>query len=102
MSHWAIVDRNSGVVKNVIVGHDDNQPLVHLLPGEIILQTSYNNRIRKNFASIGYSYNKDLDAFIPPRPSRKHMLDEETCQWFLKEELDSKKINKSNGIMRTT
>ena len=49
--------------------------------GGIWIQTSYNNRIRKNFAGIGFTYNLDLDAFIPPKPYTKWILNEETCQW---------------------
>ena len=46
------------------------------------LQTSYNNRIRKNYAGIGYIYDPDLDAFIAPKPAEGHWeLDEETCRW---------------------
>ena len=44
-------------------------------------QTSYNARIRKNAAGIGYTYDPDRDAFIPPQPYTSWVLDEETCQW---------------------
>ena len=36
---------------------------------------------RKNYASIGYTYNQTLDAFIAPKPFNSWILDEETCKW---------------------
>jgi hypothetical protein len=44
-------------------------------------QTSYSGSFRKNFAGIGYTYNADLDAFIPPKPYPSWVLDDATCQW---------------------
>ena len=44
-------------------------------------QTSYNNNIRKNFASIGYSYDQARDAFIAPQPFASWTLNESTCLW---------------------
>ena len=44
-------------------------------------QTSYNARIRKNYAGIGYKYDATLDAFIPPQPFESWTLNEETAQW---------------------
>ncbi len=44
-------------------------------------QTSYSGSIRKNFAGISYTYNADLDAFIPPKPYPSWVLDDATCQW---------------------
>jgi len=44
-------------------------------------QTSYNNRIRKNYAGIGYTYDEIRDAFIAPQPYPSWILSEETCQW---------------------
>jgi hypothetical protein len=44
-------------------------------------QTSYNNNIRKNFAGIGYSYDQQRDAFIPPKPFNSWILNEDTCLW---------------------
>ena len=51
-----------------------------LIPGTWI-QTSYNDRIRKNYAGIGFYYSAELDAFISPQPFSSWTLDEETCQW---------------------
>jgi phosphatidate phosphatase PAH1 len=44
-------------------------------------QTSYNNNIRKNFAGIGFTYDEDRDAFIPPKPFNSWVLNEDTCCW---------------------
>ena len=44
-------------------------------------QTSYNNNIRKNFASVGYSYDQARDAFIAPKPFSSWILNEDTCLW---------------------
>jgi hypothetical protein len=44
-------------------------------------QTSYNGNIRKNYAGIGYTYNADIDAFIPPKPFASWVLNNETAQW---------------------
>jgi hypothetical protein len=45
------------------------------------VQTSYNGTIRKNYAGIGFKYDKGRDAFIPPQPYASWVLDEDTCQW---------------------
>jgi hypothetical protein len=45
------------------------------------VQTSYNGKIRKNYAGVGYKYDSQRDAFIPPQPYPSWTLVEETCQW---------------------
>ena len=44
-------------------------------------QTSYNGRIRKNYAGIGYTYDETLDAFVPPKPFDSWLLDTDKAQW---------------------
>ena len=44
-------------------------------------QTSYNSRIRKNFAGKGFTFDEQRDAFIPPKPFPSWTLVEETCRW---------------------
>ena len=44
-------------------------------------QTSYNGKIRKNYAGIGYKYDASRDAFIPPQPFPSWTLNEDTCLW---------------------
>ena len=86
MAHWAEIDENNLVIR-VTVG-DNNDPagdegyswLVENLGGNWV-QTSYNANIRKNFAAVGYSYDKKLDAFIPPKPFNSWTLDKELCDW---------------------
>jgi len=55
--------------------------LTKLTGWSIWVQTSYNNNFRKNHASIGYTYDEDRDAFIPPKPFPSWILNETTCQW---------------------
>jgi hypothetical protein len=86
MSHWAEIDSDNKVIR-VLVG-DNNDPagdegyqwLIDNLGGTWI-KTSYNNKIRKNFAGPGMSYNSTRDAFIAPKPYESWILDEEVCQW---------------------
>ena len=84
MAHWAEIDENN-IVTSVTVG-DNNDPdegyqwLIDNLGGTWI-KTSYNGNIRKNYAGIGYYYDKDRDAFIPPQRFPSWELDEETCNW---------------------
>jgi hypothetical protein len=44
-------------------------------------QTSYNRRIRKHYAAIGFTYDAQRNAFIPPQQFPSWVLNEETCQW---------------------
>ena len=44
-------------------------------------QTSYNGNIRKNYAGIGYTFDEQRNAFIPPKPYPSWTLIEETCKW---------------------
>jgi len=44
-------------------------------------QTSYNRTFRKNYAGIGYQYDQQRDAFIPPKPFNSWILNEDTCRW---------------------
>jgi hypothetical protein len=44
-------------------------------------KTSYNNKIRKNYAGIGYTYDQTRDAFIPPKPYNSWLLNEDNCLW---------------------
>ena len=89
MAHYAKVVDN--VVVEVIVAESEFiNNLVDSSPGEWI-QTSYNTingkhkdnktPLRKNFAGIGYTYNKEKDAFIPPKIDDSWVLDEDTCTW---------------------
>jgi hypothetical protein len=48
---------------------------------DIWKQTSYNRNFRKNYAGVGYTYDKIRDAFIPPKPFDSWVLNEQTCLW---------------------
>ena len=89
MAHFAkVVD---GVVTQVIVAEPEFfQTFVDSSPGEWI-QTSYNTfggqhklggtPLRKNYAGIGFTYDRQRDAFIPPKPFASWVLNEDTCLW---------------------
>jgi hypothetical protein len=88
MAHYAFLDNNN-IVTEVITGKDENELLDGLTPeewysnfrGQRCVRTSYNSNIRKNYAGIGYIYDEERDAFIPPKPFNKWILNEEMCQW---------------------
>lgn len=89
MAHFAeIVDGKVArviVVNNAILGDpEDAEKGIEFckarLGGEWV-QTSYNGRIRKNYAGVGYTYDPDLDAFIPPCKFKSWVLDAKTCRW---------------------
>ena len=93
MAHFAQLDENN-VVLQVIVVHNnellDNgveseaKGIVFchsLFPGTNWVQTSYNGNIRKNYAGIGFTYDAQRNAFIPPKPFPSWVLNDTTCQW---------------------
>lgn len=86
MAHYAFLDNNN-IVTEVIVGRDEGtlgidwEQFYASERSQPCVRTSYNGRIRKNYAGIGYSYNPTLDAFIPPQPYPSWQLDPTTCQW---------------------
>ena len=69
MAHYAYLDENN-IVTSVIVGKDENELIDGLDPETYYgaIRTSYNGRIRFNFAGVGYTYDPIDDAFIPPVP----------------------------------
>jgi hypothetical protein len=89
MAHYAKV--NNGIVIQVIVAEPEFfDTFVDTSPGTWI-QTSYNTHggqhrnggtpLRKNYAGIGYTYDSQRDAFIPPKPYTSWILNDETCLW---------------------
>lgn len=84
MAHFAQLDDNN-IVLRVIVVSDEHEATgeqwCHEFAGGRWKQTSYNARIRKNFAGKGYIYDENRDAFISPKPYPSWILNEETCQW---------------------
>jgi hypothetical protein len=87
MSHFAKI--SNGVVVQVIVAEQDF--INSLADSADWVQTSYNTYggvhklggapLRKNYAGVGYSYDTERDAFIPPKPLPSWVLDEESCLW---------------------
>jgi hypothetical protein len=84
MAHFAEINENNIVMRVLVTDNNAHNEgydwLIENLGGTWI-QTSYNGNIRKNFAGIGYSYDAERDAFMPPKPFDSWILDEETCQW---------------------
>lgn len=100
MSHFAKLDENN-VVVFVTVGRQEDDGLEAELTdrtGDVYRQTSYNTRggvhytdgepsddqtkaLRFNYAGIGFTYDENRDAFIPPTPYASWVLDEGTCLW---------------------
>jgi len=95
MAHYSLID-NDNVVINVIVGSDESDEMdweAHYssVTGLTCKRTSYNTfagehrqggvPFRKNYGSVGYTYDEDRDAFIPPKPFDSWVLDEDTCIW---------------------
>ena len=87
MSHFAKVENN--IVTQVIVAEQD--VIDSGLFGTGWIQTSYNTRggqhmlggtpLRKNYAGVGFTYDADKDAFIPPQPYPSWTLNNDTCLW---------------------
>ena len=90
MAHYAFLDENN-IVTEVITGRNEDEVVNNIsnweeyygsIRNQRCLRTSYNNNYRKNYAGIGYTYNEELDAFIPPKPIDGNWeLNEETCIW---------------------
>ena len=80
MSHFAKIDNNN-IVTEVI--KSEFNFIGSGSVGDVFewIQTSYNGNFRKNFAGVGYTYDKTLDAFIEPKPYLSWILDESTCKY---------------------
>jgi hypothetical protein len=104
MAHYAFLDENNTVIE-VIVGKNEGEEGIDweahygAFRNQLCKRTSYNTRagvhygadgqssadqskaFRKNYAGIGYSYDSERDAFIPPKPFSSWVLNETTCLW---------------------
>ena len=95
MAHYAFLDENDVVVE-VIVGASEDSPVdweshYGAIRGCTCKRTSYNTHggvhtlggtpFRKNYAGIGYIYDRQRDAFIPPKPFASWVFNEDTCLW---------------------
>ena len=73
MSHFAKLNNN--IVTEVIVAEQDFINSGAVGDSFLWVQTSYNNNFRKQYAGIGYTYNKVNDVFILPQPFASWTLD---------------------------
>lgn len=98
MAHYAFLDENN-IVTEVITGVSETELIDGKTPeiwyGEFreqkCVRTSYNTYggqhslggtpFRKNYAGIGFIYDKKRDAFIPPKPYNSWLLNDSTCLW---------------------
>ena len=93
MAHFAEIDSNNVVLRVVVIGNADTSDangvekehigaaFCEKLFGGVWKQTSYNGNMRKRYAGIGYTYNAELDAFVPPKPFASWTLNSETADW---------------------
>jgi hypothetical protein len=92
MAHFAKIENNV-VTQVIVVDNKDcadasgvekeyiGAAFCERLFGGTWKQTSYNGSIRKNYAGVGYTYDSERDAFIPPKPYPSWLLNEDTCLW---------------------
>ena len=102
MAHFAKLDENNVVVFVTVGRQEDDGKELELTErtGDVYKQTSYNTfggvhydpetgepsadqtkALRFNYAGVGYSYDPNRDAFIPPKPFESWLLNEATCLW---------------------
>jgi hypothetical protein len=102
MAHYALLDDNS-IVTEVIVGIDETELIEGLDPetwygnfrGQKCVRTSYNGKVRYNYAGIGFTYDPETDAFIAQRPEcgHKELFLNDKFQWNCQRcRLDAKKL----------
>lgn len=80
MAHFAQVDENNIVTQVLVVPDEQEHRGQEFLADDLGLggrwiQTSYNNRIRKQYAGIGYSFDEAADVFVAPQPFPSWTLD---------------------------
>jgi len=93
MAHFAEIDQNNVVLRVIVVDNKDTSTpdgtevesigvaFCQRLLGGNWVKTSYNGNIRKNYAGIGYTYNAEIDAFVPLKPFSSWVLNQTTAQW---------------------
>ena len=105
MAHYAFI--TDGIVTEVITGIDETQTIEGLstetwygnFRGQLCKRTSYNNRIRFNYAAIGYTYDEGRDAFIAPKNNChiEEVLDETTCRWSCNNDEHNLDLSEQDG-----
>ena len=95
MAHFARLDSNKIVEQVIVISNDqllddngnESEALGKAFCNSLIagdwVQTSYNGKIRKNYAGIGFTYDATRDAFIAPKPDNSIGFNEDTCQWVV-------------------
>jgi hypothetical protein len=94
MAHFAEIDDNNVVLRVLVIDNKDTidpatgeekeeigQKFCQDLFGGKWVQTSYNANFRKNYAGIGYTYNSEIDGFVPPKEYDSWVLNVETGRW---------------------
>jgi hypothetical protein len=88
MAHYAFLNEEnivtqviSGIEETELIDGVDPETWYGIFNGQLCKRTSYNGNIRKNFAGVGFSYDQELDAFIPPKRFASWKLNLETCKW---------------------
>jgi hypothetical protein len=95
MAHFSQLDENNVVTQVIVVANEDTSDANGVEVEEIGVafckkllgaetnwkQTSYNGNMRVRYAGVGYAYNEELDAFIPPQPFESWVLNTTTADW---------------------
>lgn len=95
MAHFAQLDENNVVLQVIVVhnneliapdGSESEQKGIDFCQSlfgadTVWKQTSYNGTFRKNYASVGFTYDAVLNAFVPPQPYPSWSLNQDTAQW---------------------
>jgi hypothetical protein len=74
MANYAVVPLSGGIVNNIVVG--DSLEQVRLIVGDVVQITEETGR-----AGIGYTWDAERNAFIPPKPYDSWILNEDTYRW---------------------
>ena len=88
MAHYAFLDKNN-IVTEVIVGIHETETIEGLdtetwygnFRGQVCKRTSYNNKIRGNYAGVGYTYLPLEDIFMPPKCHTEAILNGKSAIW---------------------
>ena len=93
MAIFSKIGLNNKVIGTAVVHNNElldanNEPNENLgisfltnLTGWALWKQSFKDGTRKNAGGIGYTYDEDRDAFIPPKPFNSWILNETTCRW---------------------
>lgn len=86
MAHFAEINENNVVLRVLVVDNEQEHRGQEFLSEDLGLggrwiQTSYNGNFRKMFAGVNYTYNEELDIFLPPKPFESWVLNETLGQW---------------------